>query len=64
MQYRVSLMDRNHKRVLRSCFVRADSDRQSERIGKAILGGRAIVATIYRPERDPAFVGFVRKVGE
>jgi len=61
-QFRVALLDRNHKRELRACYVRAVDSSQAVRIGQAILGGRALVAVPYRPERDPAFVGCVRRV--
>lgn len=63
-QYRVSRLDRNHRRVLRTCFVRANSEQQAKQIGREILGKGPLVANIYRPERDPAFVGFIQQMQE
>ncbi len=63
-QFKVKKLDRNHKRTISQCFVRADSLQHAERIGRVVLGRGVIVANEYRPERDPAFVGFVRKVGK
>lgn len=61
-QYRVARLDRHWRRELRACFVRATSLTQARRIGQAVLGGRALSVAEYRPERDPAFAGYVRAV--
>lgn len=60
--YRVARMDRNWKRELRACFVRARSLTQARRIGQAVMGGQVLSVAEYWPERDPAFTGYVRQV--
>jgi len=61
-QFKVKKLDRNHKRTIGQCFVRADSLQHAERIGRAVLGRGVIVACEYRPECDPAFRGFIGRV--
>lgn len=61
-QYRVAKLDRNHRRELRACYVRAESPQQARRIGAELLGDGVLVAAEYRPERDPAFAGYVQEV--
>lgn len=60
-QWRVDRMDRNWKRVVRSCFVRAETEQQARRIGAAVLGGRALTVSQYQPWLDHAFVGYVEE---
>jgi len=61
-QWRVRKLDRNHRGTLRICFVRAETRAKAERIGREVMGRGVIVASEYRPERDPAMAGFVREV--
>jgi hypothetical protein len=58
-QFRVSRLDRNHKSEVDFCFVRAETQQQAKRIAESIIGGRSLVAVPYRPEKDPAFSGYV-----
>ena len=61
-QWRVRKLDRNHRGTLRICFVRAETRAKAEQIGREVMGRGVIVASEYRPEQDPALVGFVKEV--
>jgi len=60
-QWRVRKPDRNHRGTLRICFVRDETRAKAERIGREVMGMGVIVASEYRPERDPALAGFVKE---
>jgi hypothetical protein len=62
-QWRVVKLDRNWRRVIRETFVRASSEQQAKRIGRAVMGpGGVAQAMPYDPSRDPVMAGFVREV--
>lgn len=60
MQWIVRKLDRNHQRVLRRTWVRADTRAKAEQIGRELFGGGCVTASEYDASRDPAFVGFIK----
>lgn len=61
-QWIVTRFDRNWKRVIGRRWVRAATKEQAEEIGRELMGGSAVVAAPYHPEKDAAFSGYVREV--